>query len=111
MMGLVFDPGFEENRYIFTAGSHTVQGSIINQLVRHRHRGQAGHNRQHLREYVQLSKCKEVYREYTGEKVRRISNPRPVKNIHGLFKSGGPGNSLPHPAQVREFAGLNASNR
>ncbi|MFP4442965.1 MAG: PQQ-dependent sugar dehydrogenase [Spirochaetia bacterium] len=39
LMGLVFDPGFEENRYIFTAESHTVQGSIINQLVRYRYTG------------------------------------------------------------------------
>jgi hypothetical protein len=48
MMGLVFDPGFEENRYIFTAGSHTVQGSIINQLVRYRYTGTGIEDRQDI---------------------------------------------------------------
>ncbi len=35
LMGLTFDPGFEDNGYLFTAESHASGGRIINQLVRY----------------------------------------------------------------------------
>jgi glucose/arabinose dehydrogenase len=45
-MGLVFDPDYSENSYIFTAESHTAQGRIINQLVRYRYSGGTLEDRQ-----------------------------------------------------------------
>jgi glucose/arabinose dehydrogenase len=46
LMGLVFDPDYSENSYIFTAESHTAQGRIINQLVRYRYSGGTLEDRQ-----------------------------------------------------------------